>query len=197
MTNAINPKQTDKQVCKFGTHPIFDIEGLDWLCQHTTATPAKMFNDFNASVKSDSDYSAWQERCACIGTMDTPIRALCSLLVWGMDKTNYETVLDYLAGVVLPKLNKITLPKNCPHNRSELSHKMANMVLSLHLNNAWNLCTVKGRLYFFSIDIHEKTYTNQFTQCQRLLIDTLQNLAWEIGVAIGKYRNALRDKDIL
>lgn len=191
MTNTINPMQA----CKFGTHPIFDIDGLDWLCQHLSATPAKVFDDFNAPVKSDNDYSSWQERCACIGTMPTPARALCSLLVWGIDKANYETVRDYMAGVVLTELRKITLPKNCPHNRQDLSHKMATMVLMLHLQNMWDLCTVKGRLYFFSIDINEKTYTNQFPKCQRLLIDTLQELAWEIGMAIGKYRNELKDKE--
>ncbi|MBE9597162.1 hypothetical protein [Moraxella sp. K2450] len=190
----INP--TNQQACKFGTHPMFDIDGLDWLGQYLTATPAK-FGDFNTPSKGDSDYSAWQERCACIGMMDTPARALCSLLVWGMDKANYETVRDYLAGVVLTELKKAPLPKNCPHDRQTLSHKMAHMVLMLHLQNMWDLCTVKGRLYFFSIDIHEKTYTNQFTKHQRLLIDTLQELAWEIGMAIGKYRNELKDKEIL
>lgn len=195
MTNIINPS---KQVNKFGTHPMFNnIDGLDWLCQHMTATPAKLFDDFNAPVKSDNDYSGWQERCACIGTMDTPARALCSMLVWGIDKANYETVRDYLAGVVLTELRKAPLPKNCPHDREILSHKMAHMVLTLHLQNMWDLCTVKGRLYFFSININEKTYTNQFTKHQRLLIDTLQELAWEIAGAIGKYRNELRETEIL
>lgn len=195
MTQIMNSNQ---QASKFGTHPMFNnIDGLDWLCQHMTATPAKVFDDFNAPVKSDNDYSGWQERCACIGMMDTPARALCSLLVWGMDKKNYETVRDYLAGVVLTELRQITLPKNCPHDRAELSHKLAEMVLHLHLYNMWELCTVKGRLYFFSIKINEKTYTNQFTKCQRLLIDTLQDLVWEIGMAIGDYRNELRDKEIL
>lgn len=193
MTNTIN--LGNQQASKFGTHSMFDIDGLDWLCQHLSATPAKVFDDFNAPVKSDNDYSSWQERCACIGTMPTPARALCSLLVWGIDKANYETVRDYMAGVVLTELRKITLPKNCPHNRQDLSHKMATMVLMLHLQNMWDLCTVKGRLYFFSIDINEKTYTNQFPKCQRLLIDTLQELAWEIGMAIGKYRNELKDKE--
>ncbi|WII94983.1 hypothetical protein LU276_08210 [Moraxella haemolytica] len=192
MTNTINLNQ---QASRFGTHPMFDIDGLDWLCQHLTATPAKVFDDFNTPVKSDNDYSGWQERCACIGTMPTPARALCSLLVWGMDKANYETVQDHLAGVVLTELKKAPLPKNCPHNRQDLSHKMATMVLMLHLQNAWDLCTVKGRLYFFSIDINEKTYTNQFTKHQRLLIDTLQELAWEIDGAIVKYRNELKDRE--
>lgn len=194
MTNTINLNQ---QASKFGTHPMFDIDGLGWLCQHMTATPAKVFDDFNTPVKSDNDYSGWQDRCACIGMMDTPARALCSLLVWGMDKANYETVQDYLAGMVLTELKKAPLPKNCPHDRVELSHKMAHMVLSLHLQNMWDLCTVKGRLYFFSISINEKTYTNQFTKHQRLLIDTLQELAWEISGAIGKYRNELREIEIL
>ncbi len=193
MTNTIN--LNNQQASKFGTHPIFDIDGLDWLCQHMTATPAKVFDDFNAPIKPDNDYSEWQERCACIGMMDTPARALCSLLVWGMDKSNYETVRDHLAGVVLTELRKAPLPKNCPHDRAELSHKMAHMVLSLHLQNMWDLCTVKGRLYFFSIDINEKTYTNQFLKHQRLLIDTLQNLVVEIEVAIDEYKKLLYRKN--
>lgn len=184
----------NQQACKFGTHPMFDIDGLDWLCQHLTATPAKL-GDFSAPPKSDSHYSTWQERCACIGMMDAPARALCSMLVWGMDKTAYETVRDYLAGVVLTELRQAPLPKNCSHDREVLSHKMAHMVLSLHLNNAWDLCTVKGRLYFFSIDINEKTYTNQFLKHQRLLIDTLQNLVVEIEVAIDEYKKLLYRKN--
>ncbi len=193
MTNTINTKQASK----FTTHPMFDIDGLDWLCQHLTATPAKMFDDFNTPNKCDNDYSAWQERCACIGTMDTPMRALCSMLVWGIEKQAFDTVCGYMTKQLLTELRKAPLPKNCPYDRETLSHKMAHMVLSLHLKNMWDLCTVKGRLYFFNINIHEKTYINQFTKHQRLLIDTLQDLAWEIGVAIGEYRNELRDQEIL
>lgn len=193
MTNTIN--LNNQQACKFGTHEIFDIDGLDWLCQHLSTTPAKFFDDFNATKRHDVDYSAWQERCACIGTMPTPVRALCSLLVWGMDKSNYETMRDHLAGVVLAELRKVPLPKNCRHDRADLSQKMADMVLTLYLQNMWDLCTVKGRLYFFSIDIHEKTYTNQFTKHQRLLIDSLQELAWEIGEAIREYKYKLKDDE--
>ncbi len=118
MTNTIN--LNNQQASKFGTHPIFDIDGLDWLCQHMTATPAKVFDDFNAPIKPDNDYSEWQERCACIGMMDTPARALCSLLVWGMDKSNYETVRDHLAGVVLTELRKAPLPKKLPPRQSRI-----------------------------------------------------------------------------
>lgn len=184
----------NQQACKFATHPIFDIDGLDWLCQHLSATPAK-FDGVKASNQSDYDYSAWQERCACIAMMNKPARALCGMLVWGMDKSNYETVQDYLAGVVLIELQKVSLPKTYPHDRATLSQKMAHMVLFLHLQNSWELYTVKGRLYFFSIGMSDKTYTNQFTKCQRLLIDSLQDLAWEIGEAIGRYRKALRDRE--
>lgn len=181
----------NKQASKFATHPIFDIDGLDWLCQYLTATPAK-FGDFSAPPKSDSHYSAWQERCACIGMMTPPCRALCSILIWGMEKRAYDVICSYMADKALAELNKITLPKNCPYDRATLSYKMAHMVLSLHLNNAWDLCTVKGRLYFFSIDINEKTYAKQFTGVQRLLIETLDNVGFDIGAAIHNYKKTLK-----
>ena len=33
---------------RFATHSIFEIDGLDWLCQHLSTTPDKVFDDFNA-----------------------------------------------------------------------------------------------------------------------------------------------------
>lgn len=69
MTQIMN---SNHQTSKFGTHPMFDIDGLDWLCQHLTATPARLFDDFNAPAKSDSDYSG--------GRSGVPVSVQCPRL---------------------------------------------------------------------------------------------------------------------
>lgn len=172
------------------THPIFDIDGLDWLCEHLSTTPAKLDNG-HQTVKIP-DYSSWQEQCACIGMIPSPpARALCSLLVWGNDKQAFDMVLEYLSGQVLIKLQDKQLPKGCTHTRQDLAYRLAYMVWHLHLWNVWDLCTVKGRLYFAGIMMSDKTYTNQMLPYQRTLLETLAQMTEEIEISIAKYKKAL------
>lgn len=114
----------------FATHPIFNIDGLDWLNQHLTAKSLHIKD--SQPPKGDPDYSAWQECCACIGMMTPPARALCSMLIWGFDKYSYDVVHEYLADKLLTELKKTRLPKGCAHDRSDLASRMADMVLKLY-----------------------------------------------------------------
>lgn len=179
----------NNQPNKFATHPIFDIDELDWLNQHLTAQSLQIKD--SQPPKGDPNYGAWQERCACIGMMTPPARALCSMLIWGLDKHSYDVVREYLADKLLTELKKTRLPKGCVHDRADLAGRMAHMVLHLHLWNMWDLVTVKGRLYFFSIDINEKTYLNQFVKSQRFLIKELENIVTDIECTISKYKKSL------
>ena len=182
MTNNNQPN-------KFATHPIFDIDGLDWLCEHLTAQSLHIKD--SQPPKGDPNYSAWQERCACIGMMTPPVRALCSMLIWGLDKQSYDVVHEYLADKLLDELKKTRLPKGCVHDRADLAGRMAQMVLHLHLWDMWDLCTTKGRLYFFGIEMGVSTYKNNYLPHQKFLIAELGELVVKIGIKIDEYKKSL------
>lgn len=178
---------------KFATHPIFDIDGLDWLNQHLTAQSLQIKDSH--PPKGDPNYGAWQERCACIGMMTPPARALCSMLIWGLDKHSYDVVREYLSDKLLTELKKTRLPKGCVHDRADLAGRMAQMVLHLHLWNMWDFCTTKGRLYFFGIKMGVSTYKNNYLPHQKFLIAELSELVVQIGIKIDEYRKSLHHEN--
>ena len=183
MTNNNQPN-------KFATHPIFDIDGLDWLCEHLTAQSLHIKD--SQPPKGDPNYSAWQERCACIGMMTPPVRALCSMLIWGLDKQSYDVVHEYLADKLLDELKKTRLPKGCVHDRADLAKRMAEMIFSLYLYDAWDLYTIKGRLFYAGIRMHERTYSNQMLKYQRFAQDEFYALTLDIAFNIKNYKRELK-----
>lgn len=183
----------DRQACKFGTHPIFDIAGLDWLS--ATLTTKSTTPTGEAVAMGQVGEALWHERCACIATMPPPARALCSMLIWGNNKADYDTVLEHMHTIAQQKITPAMMPSNCQHTYADLTKRLAKMVLDLHLQNAWDLCTVKGRLYFAGVDMSDKTYAKRFLHAQHALIDALLDLSYEIGESINQYRRKLISND--
>lgn len=188
---------------KLGTHPIFDIDGLEWLEQMlrpkvSSAIAQSLKNNHSAKRLVET----WEDRCACIGMIEhESARALCSILMWGFEQHQYDKIVNFLSMALYRQMkhDKIKMPNNCPHSPAELCEKMANMVLYLHLWNCWELYTVKGKLWcgemfgWGEIQLHEKTYSNQMLKYQRFLINTLQELVVEIEDSIHKYRKNLKN----
>ncbi|WP_019519912.1 hypothetical protein [Faucicola boevrei] len=179
---------------RFATRPMFDIDGLDWLTATLTAKTTKLTaTDTPATTPKDNE--TWEDRCACIGMMNEPANALCSMLVWGYDSQQCEKVVHYLSKIL--QRQKIKLPNNCPHSPAELCDKIANMVLYLHFWDLWECFTVKGKLQcgemfgWGAIQIHERTYSKQYYPYQKLAIQKLQELLCEIEDNIKQYRKNL------
>lgn len=177
---------------QFASHPIFNIDGLDWLSQHLTAKSAKLEAGYHN--KAGNDYSLWQERCGCIVMIDSPpAKALCSLLIWGNEKRAFDIVHEHLTHVAFNELRNQELPKGCVHNRKDLARRMAYMVWALYLWNSWDCYTVKGKLLYAGIKIHDRTYKNQMSSYHKTLICKLQQLAEEIDEGIRNYRKSLKE----
>lgn len=180
---------------RFATHPMFDIDGLDWLTATLTAKTTKLTaTDTPATTPKDNE--TWEDRCACIGMINSdPARALCSMLIWGYNQAEFDVIRWHLAGVMYNQMladNK-AMPQGFSLSIEQFCFKVANMVLYLHLYDLWDFYTVAGRLYFCSIPINDRTYSNQFTKYQKQLIKELQDLADIISNNITNYRMALKN----
>lgn len=181
---------------KFGQSPNLQLSNQDWLEQGMHAKTVK-FNIGQGGLPPEVN---WEDHCAAIAMIDDkPAKALASILLWG-DDTNwdwsrqFDEVVQHLAVHMIErcKTDGRKAPQACKHNLPELARLMARMVLHFELYGLWDVYTVKGRLRYSGIDMHDRTYSNYFLSYQKQMLDELIKLTEHVDISVGGYRYQLQ-----
>lgn len=177
---------------KFGGSDLLQLSSMDWL---ERGMHAKTVN-FDIGQGGLPPEVTWEDKCAAIATIsNAAAKSLATILLWGNDNNwnwsgDFDVVIKHLAGKMLEQCRQDGqgMPKGYDKTLQELARLMGRMTLYFELYQLWDFYTVKGRLAFCGIDVNHRTYSKQFLNYQRLMLDELAELVVMADDDVRNYR---------